>query len=272
MFALLNPPRKRGRKRRSKKLSIFTPGGGRIFAANARRANKLFNSNPFFKRRSPAQLGGSIMRKRHRRGRRGVRFNMGSLGGMLSTPKQHGLLDALKPKNLVGVTPILAGVVANGIVTKMLSSKIPYTRGGIGNIALGLVDAGLIGLAARALKQGKIGEGLFVGGVVQTLGCALQSVMQHGLRALSLSGADDHFDERFGMGEFVSPNQIGRAIPSQGGISQYGLPHANAQYMPSAQLSPPPTPAMAAQARGVSDYEAQAAIGAVLGDTPDLGM
>lgn len=207
---------------------------------------------------------------RKRRGGRRSRFNMG-----FSSPKSRGLLDAFKPANLVGVTPILAGVIADGLVTKMLSDKIPYTKRGIGNIVLGIGSAGLIGMLGRYANK-SLGDGLFVGGVVGTLGCAFQAFMQDGLKSLSLSGSawsDERFagfggsawsDERFaGMGNFTSPMAAAAAISSSGegmANSQYSLPAANAQF-----VAPPQTPAQHMHAHGTSDHD-HAAIGAVLGD------
>ncbi len=206
---------------------------------------------------------------RKRRGGRRSRFNMG-----FSMPKQSGsIFDALKPKNLVGVTPILAGVIADGMLTKVLSEKIPYTKRGIGGIVLGLGNAGLIGMLGRYASK-SLGEGLFVGGVLGTLGCAFQAFMQDGLKSLSLGNFDTPFTQYgfTGMGTFVSPQQVAGAITSEGAIGQYSLPNTNAQF---AQLAPPQTPAQAMQTGGrMSDHQEGQAIGAVLGNegTDMMGM
>lgn len=280
MFTLFNPPRRgkktRLRRRKAKKFSFFTPGGGHIFARNKGK-KKLFQS--FFNRRHrAAHLGGTPMaRRRGRRGRH-VRFNAGSL---MAAPRQSGGrwgLGSLKPgalmRNMTGAIPILAGVVADGMFTKSLGSKIPYTGRGIGQIALGLAGAGLLRMVGNYANR-QLGEGLFVGGVVGTLGCAFQNFMRDGLRSLSLSDDLDGFgyndtinsnpytnNSFMGMGQFVSPGQIASAFPSESTGAQYSLPNANAQ------MQPAHTPAQAASARRMSDYEG-AAIGAMLGDSGD---
>ncbi len=239
---------------------LFTPGGGRIFSVAA-------NPRPLWLRRTKRNTfmginptnnnGGNTMSRR--RGGRRARFNMGgSLG-------RTGLLNAFNPKNLVGVMPILAGVIADGLATKVLSDKIPYTKRGLGNIALGIATAGGIGMLTRwVTKNRQISDGVFVGGVVGTLGCAFQSFMQSGLSSLSLGNWDSPFTNYGfnGMGTFVTPQAIGSAISSESSISQYALPAANAQFMPQMQM--PQTPAQGASARHMVDYES-GAIGSVLG-------
>ncbi len=203
---------------------------------------------------------------RKRRGGRRARFNMG-----FTSPKQKGLFDALKPNNLVGVTPILAGVIANGMLTKVLSDKIPYTRKGIGNIVLGLGGAGLIGMLGRYANK-SLGEGLFVGSVVGTLGCAFQNFMTDGIKSLSLGDVNPYPFTEYGfngMGQFVSPQQVSGAITAEGTIGQYSLPHTNAQFQP--MMAPPQTPAQHASVRGMSDNDS-GAIGAVLGDNSESYM
>lgn len=317
MFALFNPPHVKHKKRKSKKNAWFgntdghraaakrgwakrkkkhgkklkraselrTPGGGRIFsmAANnprpfwprAAKRNHFMGINPIHK-----HTGGHTMSRKRRGGRR-ARFNFG-----FTSPKSKGMLDGLNAKNLVGVAPIFAGVVANGILTKVLGEKIPYTSKGIGNIALGLASAGVLGMATRYASK-PMGDGVFVGGVVGVLGCAFKNFMEEGLKSLSLGDYDDinpnpfHAHSFMGMGQFVSPQQITGAIPSGGTQSQYSLPNSNAQWQPGAhhhghhmhaQLAPPQTPMQAHTAGNMSDYEGSA-IGSVLGqDAEMMGM
>ncbi len=286
MFALLNPPRgkkrkaAKGKRRRAKKAkllkrskrlsSIFTPGGGviRRIAANRAKYNPFLGINPKSHRFAAVhQKGATVMAKRrHRRN-----------GMSISRPTSKGIFDALKPKNLVGVTPILAGVIVNGLATKVISDKVPYTKKGIGNIALGLINSGLMGMLGRYANK-QIGDGIFVGGVVGTLGCAFQSFMKDGVRSLSLSDdldglSSDWASERFGgnlngLDNFTTPQAIMSAQPSEGAMAQYSLPQSNAQFMP--RMAPPQTPMQAQQARGVSDYEQSTAIGAVLGGEDDI--
>ncbi len=278
MFALLNPPRPKKRKggkakkrrgpkrsrwaRKTKLSSIFTPGGGviRRIAANRRvKHNPFLGINPKTQasRFAAVTLKGAtpMAKRKHRRN-----------GMSLSAPRSKGIFDALKPRNLVGVAPILGGVIANGLVTKVLSDKIPYTKKGIGNIALGLINSGLLGMLGRYANK-QIGDGLFVGGVVGTLGCAFQGFMKEGVRSLSLSDdLDGWSSEHFGgnLGNFTTPNAVAAAFSSAGPIAQYSLPHSNAQFVPN--MAPPQTPAQGGQVRGVSDDMQAAALGAVLGN------
>lgn len=275
MFALFNPPRsgKKGR-RRKKKFSFLTPGGGRIFSFNKGKT----------RRRRAAFSGGFTMARGRKRGRH-VRRNAG-LSSYMSAPRRSGGtlgLASLKPRailhNLSGAVPILAGVVADGMFAKMLGSKIPYTGKGIGHVALGLAGAGLLRMVGNYASR-SLGEGLFIGGVVGTLGCAFQNFMREGIHSLALSDDLDGFstginvnsytDQSFqGMGQFVSPGQIQNAFSAGSTMPQYGLPHANAQYMPQAMLQPAHTPAQAASARSMAEHEG-AALAAVTGDGDGL--
>ena len=107
-----------------------------------------------------------MSRSKRRGGARSVRFNFGSI----STPKSKGgVLDGLHPKNWVGVAPILGGVILDGLLTKTLSDKIPYTKKGLGNIALGLAGAGvfrMLGSYSKSADVKAIANGMFLGGVV----------------------------------------------------------------------------------------------------------
>lgn len=202
-----------------------------------------------------------MSRKRH--GGRRSRFNMG-----FTNPKSKGLLDAFKPSNLVGVTPILAGVILDGLVTKALSDKIPYTKKGIGNIALGIANAGLLGMLGRYANK-SLGDGIFVGGVVGTLGCFFQSFMTEGLKSLSLSGIGPDYNFN-ALGAFITPQGISTAIPSGDTMSQYSLPAANAVYGQSMQM--PQTPAQGHHAQNMGDFEGAALASAMGSDGDMMGM
>ncbi len=197
------------------------------------------------------------MRKRQRGGRRS-RFNSGKIF--------KGIGDGLSPKKMVATLPVLGGVILDGLATKFLGSKIPYTSRGIGAIGLGIVNAGLIGMLAKlTTKSAKLGDGLFIGGIVGTLGCAFQGLMTEGVRSLALSGWSDTMHVGFeGLGTFVGPSNTASAFTMDSNISSYGRPDTNAQFMPSAQLQAPHTPAQHHQVQGMSDNDS-AAIGAVLG-------
>ncbi len=251
--------------------ALVTPGGGRIFsvAANPRpfwpsirpsKRNSFMGINP--RGFSTTNNGGKAMsRKRH--GGRRSRFNMG-----FSSPKSKGLLDAFKPSNLVGVTPILAGVILDGLVTKALSDKIPYTKHGIGNVALGIANAGLLGMLGRYANK-SLGDGIFVGGMVGTLGCLFQSFMQDGLKSLSLGSFDSPFTQNGfqGMGAFITPQGISSAIPSGDTMSQYSLPAANAVYGQTMQM--PQTPAQGHSAQHMGEFEGAALASAMAGNSEE---
>ncbi len=268
MFLLLNPPHKKRRKktkRRAKK-SIFTPGGGRILSRNP-----FLGINPLNRRRRSASFKGVFhMAKRRGRGRH-VRFNMGSLSSMLKTPSGgRSFLDGFKPKNFAGTAPIIGGVIVSGLIQTHASNLIPYTKKGIGNIALGIAAAGITGLLGNFAGKG-IGESAFIGGMVGTLGCAFKAFQETGLHSLALSGEFDPLTQGYGingMGAFISPNLIASAIPSGGTQSQYALPASNAQFVPMQQMQVPQTPAQGANARHMADFEG-AAVGAMLGKGDD---
>jgi hypothetical protein len=294
MFIYTNPPRKskkckkvcakpakKRQRRKHKKFSVFTEGGGKILAANNNPMNNPSKS-----------VSWSSIFNRHLRSRRGVaqarshtmarrrRHNSGNIFAPPSQSRQKGLLDYKGFfKNMVGVTPIIGGVIANGLASAFLSSKIPYTKQGIGNVALGIVSASGLGyLTSMVSKNKNLGNGVLVGGIVGTLGCWFQKAMSEGLVASLKPGmhgwADSNMsgwaNEGFnGMGDFTTPSLIQNAIQPQSNISQYSLPMTTGQFVPT--VAPPPTPAHAAQAGTMADYE-QGAIGAVLGNETNFGM
>ncbi len=264
----------RKRKRHGPKLkaasSLFTPGGGRIFKVAANRPirfNSFLGINPSTGRAVPAShhTGDRTMAKRRSRRGRSVRFNLGSA---LSAPRLKGLKGSLSLKNLTGIAPIFAGVVVNGLSTNFFSSKIPYTKKGLGNIALGMVSAGLLGMATTAVTKKKVlGDSAFIGGVVGVLGCTLQTIMHGGgFKAAFGLGGDDYLGNwsNDGLGAFITPQGIANAIPSESTMNQYALPSTNAQFMPQGRMQMPHTPAQGAQARSMADFEGEA-LGAAMG-------
>ncbi len=275
MFMLMNPPHKKRRKKSKgrKKLSIFTAGGGRIFAANRRkRFNSFLGINP--RRAFPAIKGANVMAKRRSRGRH-VRFNLGSIAKVFSgKASTKSPLGGLSVGGVMGVAPMIGGVVGNGLVTALASKHIPYTKKGIGAIGLGLATAGLLKWATTAVsKNAKLGNSVFIGAVVGTFGCAVQAFQQGGLKSLSLSDDLEGWDGEWagsmnGLGTFITPQAIQGAFPADGTMSQYALPNTNAQFMPGQTMQMPQTPAQGAHARHMSDYEGSA-IGAMLGQNDD---
>lgn len=210
------------------------------------------------------------MAKRRRGGRR-TRFNFGSGKSMV----RKGV------STVKASLPIFGGVIANGLLTNWLSGTAwlaPYTRKGIGNFALGIADAGLLGWATSFVKK-DLANQVFIGGIVGQLGCTFQALMQGGFKAAFGLG-DDGMDgfgninpnpytqySFQGMGNFTTPGAVASAIPSESSMSQYSLPHTNAQFM-----APPQTPAQGAMAMPMHHHE-NAAVGAVLGtDDGMMGM
>lgn len=226
---------------------LRTPSGGRIFSVAANRGRR---NNPMAKRR-----GG------RGRGLRLLGLNVGSMS--MAAPKSEGkVYDALKPKNLTGVVPVVAGVIANSMLTGLVAGKVPYTSKGIGNYGLGLLSAGAVG-GLGALISPQVGAGALIGAVVETLGRIVKDVREQGFGALSLSGMGDQWGEApwgfkgmddawqepaygfkgmgrhpstsvpaellSGVGEFVTPRAITAAMPSDQPYSTAAAPRANPQ-------------------------------------------
>lgn len=215
---------------------LRTPSGARMFAVAANRGRT------------------SMARKRSHRGRRrGLRilgYNVGSMVPSMHAPTASAsFADAVKPgkvaKNVMGVAPIVGGVIANSMLTSYLAGVIPMTKKGVGNYALGLAGAGIIG-GLGALINSDVGKGALIGGVVETLGRVVRDVREKGLSALSLGDlGDDYSDPAWGfqglgsgqsvpaedlsgLNDFVTPGAIQRAFPSESTMTQYSLPAASA--------------------------------------------
>lgn len=215
-----------------------------------------------------------MAKRRSRRGR-SVRFNMGSA---LSAPRLNGLKGSLSLKNLTGIAPIFAGVLVNGLSTNFFSQKIPYTKKGIGNIVLGTVSAGLLGMATKAVTKNKaIGDSMFIGGVVGVLGCAFQNLTKPGGGFKEVFGLGDDMEgfepsawsemgtnQGFqGMGNFTTPQGVANAIPTESSMNQYSLPTTNAQFVPQAAMQMPHTVNQGHHARHMADHEGEA-LGAMM--------
>jgi len=210
---------------------LRTPGGARIFGV----ANNRRRDNPMRKHRGRRGKG---------RGLRLLGFNVGAMS--VRQPSGSGkIMDAVSPKNLMGVMPVVAGVIANSMLTGMLAGKIPMTKGGVGNYALGIAGAGVVG-GLGSLISADVGSGAFIGGVVEVVGRIVKDIRDKGFGAISLSGLDDDeapdlsgfgegpYQDPYaagfqGMGEFITPRAIQAAIPSESTQSQYALPQATAQ-------------------------------------------
>ncbi len=166
-------------------------------------------------------------RRKHRRG-----HSYSSLLGM-NPPEAvsgaQGVLAGVQPKNLVGVVPVVGGVIANGMLTKFAADKIPvdFVKHGWGNYLLGLVSAGVIGAAAGRINK-KVGHGMFIGGVVETLSRLVSDVSNKGFSALSGIETDPGAaligPTMSGVGDFVTPMQVEQARPIDSQAGQYPLP------------------------------------------------
>jgi len=279
MFIYTNPPHKskkakkqvadvvkKKRKKKYKAFSIPTLGGGRLMASNGKTWSSIFSRH--LRPRGVAQNVRSSTMAHTRRG---------SKIGALSMPRRQSSVLDYKGflKNIVGVTPIIGGVIANGLVTTFLGSKIPYAKQGIGNLVLGVATAtGLGALTGTVAKNKDLSKSVMIGGIVGTLGCWFQKALNEGLVASLKPGMGDmaSWDGGFnGMGDFSTPMAIESAIQPQSNTSAYSLPMTTAQFVPQAQMALPPTPASAAGAKTMASYEQQA-IGEFLGNETNFGM
>ncbi len=188
------------------------------------------------------------MRKSSRRGKR-KGFSIRRMLGL--NPNFVGRTG----KQVVEVMPLIAGVVANNLVTGTIAKiKVPLLQKGVGNYALGLLDAALLGWAGTSMVGKQFGNSIKVGGWVEVLGRAIHDMMSHGVvEALKpgLSGIDDMgvpgywaasafkghmplpleqtaFQGFMGMNDFVSPGAIANAFPAQQNYMQYAMPNSNA--------------------------------------------
>ncbi len=247
MFALLNPPRGAHKRKRRKKASAVAPLSPSRFVS---RYSRLRNKS----------TGAAIMH------RRPIRKNFGQ---NMSVPKPQGVFSGFKVQNLNGMIPILAGAVAQHVVTGIASRFIPMTKSGAGSIVLGLLSAGGLGVLAEKASP-NFAEGAFLGAMTLTGVKALAAVATQGVGALGLKGLDDRFDSHLdGLGDFADPLKINNSLPTANTMSQYSLPSPNAVMQPmddyviqagpnlhhqSMQQAPQHQP----QAQGVADYQDQA--------------
>ena len=187
------------------------------------------------------------MAKRRGRGR-GLRLlglNMGSVS--MAAPKSEGkVYDALKLKNVTGVVPVVAGVIANSMLTGFAAGRVPYTSKGIGNYGLGLLGAGVVG-GLGALISPQVGAGALIGAVVETLGRVVKDVREKGFGAFSLSGMDDAQDPPWGFSGMGDGYQdpawgfrgmgSGQSVPAEmlSGVGEFVTPRAISTAMPSEQ-------------------------------------
>lgn len=195
-----------------------------------------------------------MARKRHRRGTsrgwlRAIRLNGGSMASAFHAPKQSGILDGVRPLNLTGVLPVVAGLVANNMLQRVVAGKIPYTRSGVGKYVLGVAGAGVIGGVAATVSP-KLAKSIFTGAMVETLGNMVIDLQSKGVGAITKL-SDDGLD---GFGDFVSPNQINNVFPASNPMSQYSLPNTNAQMLPVPSGPGAPVP-VTTPAKAMSDYQ-----------------
>lgn len=197
-----------------------------------------------------------------------------SMNAPTTSSAYGGALDGLQPKNITGVVPIIGGYAIGAMVSGYLSKKIPYTSKGIGNLALSLASAGVLGATAGQFLGKSVGGGVLIGAIVEPLARTFNEITTKGLSALSLAGwSDDRLDDRFNanvlgspfgerlgdrfgnvgaqLGDFTTPGQITGANPTESSMSQYSLPAATqANVIPQTQFSPAgggqhPSPAQA---------------------------
>jgi hypothetical protein len=193
-------------------------------------------------------------KRRHKK-----RHNYHAILSMNPPEAGGGVLAGVKPKNLIGVVPVVGGVIANGMLTKFAAEKLPlgFVKKGLGNYALGLVGAGVIGAVGGRINP-RVGHSMFIGAVVETLSRLVSDLSSQGMSALSLSNypTDENLvmanGTMSGLSDFVTPMQIENARPIDSQAGQYPLP----------------APAVHHQAAQQQHYEA-AVLSEMIMDQPD---
>lgn len=180
--------------------------------------------------------------KRRKKGKRGSRgYGIGSF--LKNPPAIAGYFPTMQTRKISKTIPQLIGLAVNGAVSGFLSSKIPYTRTGIGRYLLSAISAVALGKVASKFAGAEIGQAVQNGGFVGTGVMAVADVTAQGVKAFTnISGYDSDVlndtalygydsdvmndNALYGMGDFVAPGQIQSAsiMPSQAG--QYPLPQS----------------------------------------------
>lgn len=108
------------------------------------------------------------------------RYTMNNPGSVVGS-----MTAGFKPKVLMSTIPVVSGVVGNAMLTKFIGQYLPSgLTGGLGQIAVGLGSAGLLGAGAGLIKP-KMAAPVFIGGVVETVTKAFR---QYLLPMAGLSG------------------------------------------------------------------------------------
>ncbi|MFH1498324.1 MAG: hypothetical protein ABII82_10910 [Verrucomicrobiota bacterium] len=101
-----------------------------------------------------------------------------SMGGL-----RDGLTAGYRPRVLMQVVPVVGGLVANGIVSGMLSKVVaerlnldPTAKGPAG-LALGLLSAGALSVATRMVAP-RHAQAVFLGGLAQVMWDGYQTYLQ----------------------------------------------------------------------------------------------
>lgn len=198
--------------------------------------------------KTAAELGYYSVNPRRRRAMKRRKKSRGSRGlGSLFRANPTaiaGYFPTMQPKKAPKILTQLIGLTLNGALYGLASSKIPYTRTGVGKYLLSAATATLLGKLAGALtKSQDIASSIMNGGMVGTGVMVVADVTQNGLSAFTnlsdydsdvmhdnaLYGYDGDVlgtNAQFNLGDFVTPPQTGAAqiMPSQAG--QYPLPQS----------------------------------------------
>lgn len=134
----------------------------------------------------------------------------------MNPPVASGLTAGVKPSNIMGVLPIVGGLIINGILVEKTAGIIPYTKSGIGKYVYGLAMASVGAVIASAAGNKNLTKGVLMGGMAGTLAVAVNDVRKGGLKALTLSGdlGEDYLDGFSGMGDFATPAQMSAPMPT----------------------------------------------------------
>lgn len=149
-----------------------------------------------------------------------------------------GITAGLRPHNIIGVMPYLAGAIANGILRGAIGKRFSMVSSGLPGLALGIGTAGIVGLLGHQIS-GAVGAAMLDGALIETGSDAFTQIKDG---KFGLSGGHD-FDFALtggtmsGMGDFAMPSAISAAQSTESTQSQYPMPAPGAHALPAAAPS-----------------------------------
>jgi hypothetical protein len=108
-------------------------------------------------------------------------------------PGRSGALGTVtagfQPRVIKKALPVVGGALGNAVVAGFVSDYLPgMFQDGIGNLAVGLGTAGLLGAASGYVLSREKAQGVFLGGVIEVVG---RGVREYILPAVGLAGMGD---------------------------------------------------------------------------------